>query len=75
VELRELAADPSLDHCRKSFRRAAFGERVAYLKKAKRGRHDFAFSGLIECARCGCAVVGEIKKQHYVYYHCTRLRR
>ena len=40
-------------------------------KKAKRGRHDFAFSGLIECAQCGCAVVGEIKKQRYVYYHCT----
>src|SRR5438067_3642367 len=22
-------------------------------------------------AQCGCAVVGEIKKQRYVYYHCT----
>jgi hypothetical protein len=42
-----------------------------FAKKAKRGRHDFAFSGLIECAQCGCAVVGEIKKQRYVYYHCT----
>ena len=21
-------------------------------------------------AQCGCAVVGEIKKQRYVYYHC-----
>jgi hypothetical protein len=39
--------------------------------KAKRGRHDFAFSGLIACAQCGCAVVGEIKKQRYIYYHCT----
>ena len=27
--------------------------------------------GLIACAQCGCAVVGEIKKQRYVYYHCT----
>jgi site-specific DNA recombinase len=42
-----------------------------FAKKAKRGKHDFAFSGLIECAQCGCAVVGEIKKQRYVYYHCT----
>jgi len=42
-----------------------------FAKKAKRGRHDFAFSGLIACAQCGCAVVGEIKKQRYVYYHCT----
>ena len=39
--------------------------------KAKRGHHNFAFSGLIACAQCGCAVVGEIKKQRYVYYHCT----
>ena len=33
--------------------------------------HDFAFSGLIACAKCGCSVVGEIKKERYVYYHCT----
>jgi site-specific DNA recombinase len=39
--------------------------------KAKRGKHDLAFSNLIACAQCGCAVVGEIKKQRYVYYHCT----
>jgi DNA invertase Pin-like site-specific DNA recombinase len=42
-----------------------------FAKKAKRGKHDFAFSGLIACAKCGCAVVGEIKKERYVYYHCT----
>lgn len=42
-----------------------------FAKKSKRGRHDFAFSGLIACAQCGCAVVGEIKKQRYIYYHCT----
>ena len=42
-----------------------------FASKAKRGRHDFAFSGLIACQACGCAVVGEIKKQRYVYYHCT----
>jgi len=29
------------------------------------------FSGLIACHACGCAVVGEIKKERYVYYHCT----
>ncbi len=43
-----------------------------FAKKAKRGKHDFAFSGLITCHACGCAVVGEIKKQRYIYYHCTR---
>ena len=29
------------------------------------------FPGLIACHACGCAVVGEIKKERYVYYHCT----
>ena len=42
-----------------------------HAKKAKRGKHDFAFSGLIACHSCGCAVVGEIKKERYVYYHRT----
>jgi site-specific DNA recombinase len=41
------------------------------VSKAKRGKHDLAFSGLIACAKCGCSVVGEVKKQRYVYYHCT----
>jgi site-specific DNA recombinase len=42
-----------------------------FSNNAKRGRRDFAFSGLFSCKQCGCAVVGEIKKQRYVYYHCT----
>src|SRR5207249_9823861 len=41
------------------------------IHKHRQARHDFAFSGLIKCAKCGCSVVGEIKKQRYVYYHCT----
>jgi len=40
-------------------------------KKYRRMTRDFAFSGLIACHTCGCAVVGEIKKERYVYYHCT----
>jgi site-specific DNA recombinase len=49
-------------------------------KKAKRGKHDFAFSGLIACHACGCAVVGEIKKERYVYIdrrfvHVSETRR
>ena len=39
--------------------------------KHRRVKHDFAFSGLIACGHCGCSVVGEIKKQRYVYSHCT----
>jgi site-specific DNA recombinase len=40
-------------------------------KKTRRGKREFAFSGLISCGHCGCAMVGEIKKGRYVYYHCT----
>ena len=32
---------------------------------------EFAFSGLMKCADCGCAVVAEIQKGKYIYYHCT----
>jgi site-specific DNA recombinase len=42
-----------------------------FAKKHCRMTHDFAFSGLIACSKCGCSVIGEIKKQRYVYYHCT----
>jgi site-specific DNA recombinase len=42
-----------------------------FAKKHRRMTHDFAFSGLIACGMCGCSIVGEIKKQRYVYYHCT----
>ena len=39
--------------------------------KHRRVKHDFAFSGLIACGHCECSIVGEIKKQRYIYYHCT----
>jgi site-specific DNA recombinase len=39
--------------------------------KLRRGKHDFAFSGLINCGHCCCAFVGELKKGRYIYYHCT----
>jgi site-specific DNA recombinase len=40
-------------------------------KKTRKVKEQFAFSGLITCGHCGCAMVGEIKKGKYVYYHCT----
>ena len=40
-------------------------------RRSRTRKRDFAFSGLIECEACGCAIVGEIKKERYVYYHCT----
>ena len=33
--------------------------------------HHFAYTGLLTCAHCGCAVTAEIKKEQYIYYHCT----
>jgi hypothetical protein len=33
--------------------------------------HDFLFSGLVRCGHCRCALVAELKKRRYVYYHCT----
>jgi hypothetical protein len=48
---------------------AVMGARFA--KKHRRMTHDFAFSGLSACSKCCCSVVGQIKKQGYVYYHCT----
>jgi len=31
-------------------------------RKLRKGSRDFAFSGLMNCGHCGCALVGEIKK-------------
>ena len=33
--------------------------------------HRFPYTGLLRCAACGCAITAEIKKDRYVYYHCT----
>jgi site-specific DNA recombinase len=49
-------------------------DRVQQVLKGRHGRqkrkHEFAFSGLIACGKCGRAMVGELKKGRYVYYHC-----
>jgi len=33
--------------------------------------HRFAYTGLLKCAHCGSGVTAEIKKDRYIYYHCT----
>lgn len=38
------------------------------------GVREFAFTGLISCGHCGCALTAEIKKAKYIYYHCTGFR-
>lgn len=40
-------------------------------KPLYRDSHDFAFAGMMTCAKCGCAITAEIKKGKYIYYHCT----
>jgi len=42
--------------------------------RTRRAKHNFAFSRLITCGHCGCALVGERKKDRYTYYHCTGYR-
>lgn len=37
-------------------------------------KHDFLFKGQLTCGDCGCAVVGEIQKGKYIYYHCARIK-
>lgn len=32
----------------------------------------FTFTGFIQCSECGCSICGELKKNKYVYYRCTR---
>jgi site-specific DNA recombinase len=33
--------------------------------------HRFAYTGLLKCAHCGCGITAEIKKERYIYYHCS----
>ncbi len=40
-------------------------------RRIRKSKHEFPFQGLITCGHCGCALVGELKKRKYVYYHCT----
>ena len=34
-------------------------------------RKEFAFTNLVVCGTCGSKVIGEMKKNKYIYYHCT----
>jgi hypothetical protein len=46
-----------------------------FARKTRQAKHDFAFSGLLTCGHCGCALVGDIKKGRYVYYRCTHFKQ
>jgi site-specific DNA recombinase len=36
--------------------------------------HEFTYQGVGRCGHCGCSMVGELKKQRYVYYHCSKYK-
>jgi len=42
-----------------------------FMTKSRATRQGFTYSGFVKCAHCGCALVGEMKKGKYVYYHCS----
>lgn len=52
--------------------------------KTKQKKYEFAFTGIIRCAHCGCLITAEEKTKHikstgekntYIYYRCTRRKR
>lgn len=48
--------------------------------RPRKQKHDFAYTGLIACARCSRQVTaemqpGRLRRGSYVYYHCSRPRR
>ncbi len=45
------------------------------IRKPRQVKHNYAFSGLITCGHCGCALVAELKKKQYIYYRCTHFKK
>ncbi len=39
--------------------------------KPKVASVNLLYGGLMHCGDCGCTIVGEIKKNKYIYYHCN----
>jgi len=47
-------------------------QRVAGVSTRPRKKtKGFTLSGFMTCTDCGCAITAEIKKEKYIYYHCT----
>jgi len=44
---------------------------ISSKNRTRESVHGFAYTGLLKCAECGCSITAEIKKDCYVYYHCT----
>ena len=50
-------------------------DKVMQQKGHKETDRNFLYQGLMTCANCGCAVVGQIQKERYIYYHCTNAKK
>lgn len=48
---------------------AVYASRAGYRTKLR--KYQWAFRGMVSCGHCGCAMVAELKKGRYIYYHCT----
>ncbi len=47
-------------------------QNISGLKTRPRAKtKGFTLSGFLTCDNCGCAITAEIKKERYIYYHCT----
>ncbi|MGZ3743826.1 MAG: recombinase family protein [Pseudobdellovibrionaceae bacterium] len=50
-------------------------EAMGFVIKPKLTKHSFAFTSLMTCHHCGCAITAQEKRKKsgliYVYYHCT----
>lgn len=51
------------------FRKVQEMLRSPYKIKSRKGL--FAYTNLIKCGACGYVLTAEIKKEKYIYYHCT----
>jgi DNA invertase Pin-like site-specific DNA recombinase len=52
-------------------------EILAQAARPRPKHHDFTYTGLMRCGRCGGAITAEehIKPgRHYIYYHCSRYK-
>ncbi len=53
--------------------------KVERQKKSRQNHTEFAYNGIVKCAKCGCDYTGEAKfkkkkdgtSKKYIYYHCT----
>ena len=46
-------------------------DRLIDPNKTRKHNIDFAYTGMMRCGYCDCLLTAELKKDKYIYYHCT----